>query len=66
KQWLIGILKENGFVRSSSEGIRLMNSGAISVDGVRIYDSKYELMVDKEIVIRVGRTRFLKVVPKGE
>ena len=55
------LLKELGVVPSTSEARRLINQGAVEVDGERVtLDSAIHLQGG--MVIRVGRHRFLRIV----
>ncbi len=58
------ILVESGLCKSKSEVKRLCRQNAISIDGKKITDPHYPLNMGKdEMVIRVGKRRFLKVLP---
>jgi tyrosyl-tRNA synthetase len=64
--WLVDILRGNGLVKSGGEARRLIEQGAVSIDGEKVNDYKYELKILSKIVIKVGRKRFLEVIPKQE
>jgi tyrosyl-tRNA synthetase len=64
--WLVDILRGNGLVKSGGEARRLIEQGAVSIDGEKVNDYKYELKILSKIVIKVGRKRFLEVIPKKE
>ena len=64
--WLVDILRGNGLVKSGGEARRLIEQGAVSIDGEKVNDYKYELKISSKIVIKVGRKRFLEVIPKKE
>ncbi len=49
-------------VKSKSDFRRLIEQGAITVNGEKITDTKYSLVPDKEYCIKVGKTRFSKVI----
>ena len=49
-----------GLAKSTSEAIRLINQGAVNIDGVRITKIGWE--VKNESVINVGKRRFAKVI----
>ena len=51
-------------VKSKSEFRRLVNQGAITVNGKKVVDVQYRLEPNKEYCIKVGKTRFTKVVLK--
>jgi tyrosyl-tRNA synthetase len=55
------VLKESGIVSSVSEAIRLTESGGIYINGERIKEKFFELKKG-EYKVRVGKTRFVKIV----
>ncbi|HHS51171.1 MAG TPA: tyrosine--tRNA ligase [candidate division Zixibacteria bacterium] len=64
KIWIVEILRENGLVKTGGEARRLITQGAVSIDGEKIDDDKLEISIDKRIVIKVGKRRFLEVIPR--
>lgn len=60
--WIVELLEANGIVSSRGEARRLIEQGAISIDGERIDDQMYEVPVDGEHVLKVGKRRFLRVL----
>ena len=62
--WIVRLLQEADLVASASEGRRLIKQGAVSIDGERIDDVDYELDLGRagEMVIKVGKRRFFKVI----
>lgn len=59
--WIIDLLKHLGAVTSSSEGRRLLQEGAVSVDGKKISDVNAKIKVKAGQLIKVGKYRFYKV-----
>lgn len=59
--WIPHILKENKVVNSSREALRLLSSGAISVNGASI-TQPYEFDKKGEYLLKVGKRRFLRVI----
>lgn len=57
--WLPKFLQENGMVDSSSEGKRMLLQGAIKVNGDKQTDEN--LLLDNNMVIQVGKRKFIKV-----
>lgn len=51
-------------VKSKSEFRRLVTQGAITVNGQKITDLQYHLEPNQEYCIKVGKTRFCKVIIK--
>ena len=60
--WIVELLKLLGAVTSSSDARRLIDSGAVSVDGVAVSDFKLELTCCSDMVIKVGKHRIYKLV----
>ena len=59
---LIQLLASNGLVSSKSEGRRMVQQGAVSVDGERVSDFSTELVPRaEEYVVKVGKRRFARV-----
>ncbi|OGT55187.1 MAG: tyrosine--tRNA ligase [Gammaproteobacteria bacterium RIFCSPHIGHO2_12_FULL_42_10] len=59
---LIGhILKEAGLVEGTSEAMRLIQQGAVRMDGERILDNRLRLTNKKTVIFQVGKRRFAKV-----
>lgn len=48
---------------STSEVRRLIKQGAVSVNGVKITDIESKLKGDREYILRVGKRKFVRVVP---
>ncbi len=60
--WLAGLLREAGLVKSSSEAVRMIKQGAVTVDDRRIDDTQHSLAPDGEYFIKVGKRRFARVI----
>ncbi|MGV7220641.1 MAG: tyrosine--tRNA ligase [Nitrospinales bacterium] len=58
---LCNVLSENSLTASSSEARRLIQQGAVSIDGIKVNDVKHELSGNHEYLIKVGKKRFLKI-----
>jgi len=61
--WVPGLLVAAGLASSNSEASRLIEQGAISVDGVRVADRNAYLPahVGEEVVLRRGKRQFVRV-----
>lgn len=51
---------------STSEARRLIKHGAVSVNGVKITDIESKLKGDREYILRVGKRKFVKIVPSAD
>jgi tyrosyl-tRNA synthetase len=60
---ILQLLLDVKLVDSKGEARRLIEQGGVSVDGVKIADINASVQLLRPIVVKVGRRRFLKVVP---
>lgn len=60
--WLPGVLKEAGLVSSSSDGKRLVNQGAVKIDGKPVAGEELERSALAGQVVQVGKRRFIRLV----
>ncbi len=61
KVFLPKFLVNCGLSPSRSESIRLIDAGAVSIDGKVIKDWKEPILLDKDSILQVGKKRFLKI-----
>jgi len=54
-------IKDAGLASSTSEAIRLVNQGAVRLDGERLEDAKTVLAVGTEGVLQVGKRRIVRI-----
>ncbi len=54
-------LKAAGMVGSTSEGIRLIQQGAVRLDGEKLLDRAFSLPAGGEVVCQVGKRRFARL-----
>lgn len=55
------LLKEAGLTASTSEAIRMINQGAVKMDGEKVSDTKLLLVVGSNHVYQVGKRKFARV-----
>ena len=58
---IANLLKDAGLTVSTSEAIRMINQGAVKIDGEKISDPKLEISVKAESVYQVGKRKFARV-----
>ena len=58
---LIEVVTNEGLTSSKGEARRLIKQGAIRVDDEKITDESHILLKGKEVVIKVGKRRFVKI-----
>ncbi len=64
KVWIVKLLTISGMVKSSSEARRLIQQGAVTLDGERIIDPEKELAIREGTILKVGKRRFARIVKK--
>ncbi|MBU0946580.1 MAG: tyrosine--tRNA ligase [Proteobacteria bacterium] len=60
--WLPQLLVDLDLVQSTSDGRRMIKQSAVSLDGEKVHDLKKTISPQGEILIKVGKRRFCKVV----
>lgn len=61
---LIQLIVDHNLASSRSEARRLLKQNAIEVDGIKVQEAEFNL--SKEVILKVGSRRFLKLTPKNE
>lgn len=59
--WVVRLLTASGMAPSSSEARRLIQQGAVSIDGRRLDDVETELSLRGGEVLKVGKRRFIRI-----
>lgn len=62
--YLVHLITKAGLSKSNGEARKLIGAGAVTLDGNRVTDPDYEFSLDREMVLKVGRRRFLKLAPR--
>jgi tyrosyl-tRNA synthetase len=60
------VLKDAGLVPSSAEAWRMIQQGAVEIDGIRVADGHRRLESGRSYLVRVGKRRFGRVVIQAE
>tara|TARA_B100000315_G_scaffold122793_1_gene112736 strand:+ start:26195 stop:27406 length:1212 start_codon:yes stop_codon:yes gene_type:complete len=63
KMWVCHLIKETGFSKSSSEAVRLIRQGAVSINGKKITDSDLQIEKKATFILKIGKKRFAKIKP---
>ncbi len=58
---IANLLKQAGLTASTSEAIRMINQGAVKIDGEKVSDAKLVLAVGTQHVYQVGKRKFARV-----
>jgi len=62
---IVDIIFDAGLARSKSEARRLVQQGAVKLDGERVTSIEAEIKVEDEQVLQVGKRRFLRLVKQN-
>ncbi len=60
--WIVRLLTLTGLLSSGGEAKRMIKGGGVYLNGKRIEDVDLEVPLGGEIILRVGKRKFLKVV----
>lgn len=60
--WLPKALVDAGVIASTSEGLRLIRQGGVTVDGEKVGATDFKLSKGGEKLVKVGKRRFVKLV----
>jgi tyrosyl-tRNA synthetase len=58
---LANLMKDTKMVDSTSEAVRLIKQGAVTIDGEKITDKDHVIKRQKDFVLKAGKRKFLKV-----
>jgi tyrosyl-tRNA synthetase len=61
--YLVRLIAGAGLAKSNGEARKLIESGAVSLNGEKITDSSFEFALETDVVLKVGKRRFLKLTP---
>ncbi len=64
--WIAKALTQAGLTQSNGEAVRLINQGALSIDGEKVKDKDFQFQSGGPYLIKLGKRRFLNLsVCKG-
>jgi tyrosyl-tRNA synthetase len=63
--WIVTLLVQAGLAPSNSEARRLIQQGAVRVDGERVSDLNTRLTTSEAHLLQVGRRRFARIRPEN-
>lgn len=61
---LVHLIKTAGLTESTSEANRLLQQGAVRINGEKITDKNYQISEKRTIILQVGKRRFSKIILK--
>ncbi len=64
KIYLVHLMTRAGLAKSNSEARQLIESGSVKLDGQKVGDVGFEFALGSEIVLKVGKRRYLRLKPR--
>jgi len=64
KIWLPRVVKDSGIVGSTSAAIRLIQQGGVKINGDTIIDKDFSIAVGDDIIIKIGKKNYYRLVEK--
>lgn len=64
--WIVHLIKEAGFAKTSSEARRLIEQGGVSLDGNTITDPKADVTLNEGTILKVGKNRWARIHIRGK
>ncbi len=62
KIWIVKLLVDYGFAATNGEARRLISQGGVSLDNNKLTDPALEVSLKDDMVLKVGKRRFAKIV----
>ncbi len=62
KIWLAKAMVLAGLAGSNGEARRLLKGGGVYIDGVRVESEDYEITFPADLVVKVGKRRFVRII----
>jgi len=59
---LVQVLKQSGLTASTSEALRMIEQGAVKLDGEKVEDKSTKIKRGESVVIQVGKRKFAKAI----
>lgn len=60
--WIVQLLKDLNAIKTTSDGKRLIEQGAVSIDGEVIKDFKAEITLENGMIVKAGKHKIFKVL----
>jgi tyrosyl-tRNA synthetase len=61
KIWIVKLITESGCAKNNSEARRMLQQGAVQIDGQKISDAEAEVEVCDGMVLKVGKRSFVRI-----
>lgn len=64
KIYLVHLMTKMDMAKSNSEARKLIKSGAVTLNSEKVEDMDYEFAITEELILKVGKRRYLKILPQ--
>lgn len=61
KIWIINILINSNILESKNKAKQLIKQGGVYINNERVLDENLELLINEDLIIKIGKRRFLKI-----
>jgi len=61
--WIVKLLVDSKLVPSRNEARRLISQGGVKINGEVVRDIDFEIPIERELILKVGKRKFLRVAP---
>lgn len=61
--YLVHLMTKNNLAKSNSEARKLIKAGGVSLNNDKIDNVDYEFKLNEETILKVGKRRFLRILP---
>ena len=61
--WIVKLLVLSGMAKTNGEARRLIEGGGVYIDGNKVENADAEIPCDISVIIKVGKRRFVKIIP---
>lgn len=58
---ILDVLQQLNFIQSRGEGKRLIQGGAVKIDGEKISDMNYAVNIEEEVVLQAGKRKYARL-----
>ena len=62
---ILDLLKKANFATGTSAGARLVEQGAVTIDGVKVTDIKVRIDIKDGFLLKAGKLKFIKIFKKS-
>ena len=62
--WIVDLIDLTGFVSSRTEARRIINQGGVSINDEKIDTIDYDVPLDSELIVKVGKKDFARIIPE--